>query len=154
MVRSPGPCILRLRAWYRWKAFDEEGCTGLVSWHSDLQWESYWISKFLYELKNKKITFTYILDVATIQGHTSYYEFSKCKLSRPLKPSQSMELKIKIGCLFVYLDVTMRSPGPCVPQSRAWYCWKALHKEGWMALVLWHSNLQWESYWISKFFYE
>jgi len=26
MVRSPGSCVLRSCAWYRWKALGEEGC--------------------------------------------------------------------------------------------------------------------------------
>jgi len=33
---SLGPCVPRLRAWYRWKALCKEGCTNFVSWHLDL----------------------------------------------------------------------------------------------------------------------
>jgi hypothetical protein len=32
-----------LHFWYLWKAFDEKGCTSLVSWHLDLQCRSSWI---------------------------------------------------------------------------------------------------------------
>jgi hypothetical protein len=32
-----------LHSWSLWKAVDEEGCMGLVSWHLDLQCRSSWI---------------------------------------------------------------------------------------------------------------
>jgi len=60
MVRSLGPCVPRSRAWYHWKALGKEGCPGFVLQHSNLWWESYGFSKFLWVIKIKKlILFTF-----------------------------------------------------------------------------------------------
>jgi len=72
MVRSLGPCIPRLCAWYHRKALGKEGCTGFVSWHSDLRWKSYGFSKFSKNKKTRKLLlFTFCLR----QQHTGILVF-------------------------------------------------------------------------------
>ncbi len=36
LMRSTAPGCFRLCSWSLWKALEEEGCTGLVSWYLDL----------------------------------------------------------------------------------------------------------------------
>ncbi len=43
LMRSTEPRNFRLRSWSLWKALEEEGCIGLVSWHLDLRCRSSWI---------------------------------------------------------------------------------------------------------------
>jgi hypothetical protein len=43
VMRSTKPECFRLCSWCLWKAFDEEGCMGLVPWRLDLRCKSSWI---------------------------------------------------------------------------------------------------------------
>jgi hypothetical protein len=42
-MRSPKLGCFRSCSWYLWKALEEEGCIGLVSWRLDLRCKSSWI---------------------------------------------------------------------------------------------------------------
>jgi len=42
-MRSTEPGCFRLYSWCLWKAFDEEGCLGLVPWRLDVRCKSSWI---------------------------------------------------------------------------------------------------------------
>jgi hypothetical protein len=52
LMRSTESGCFRSRSWSLWKALEEEGCIGLVSWHLDLRCRRSWIlNDFFTEMK-------------------------------------------------------------------------------------------------------